>query len=731
MNGKVFELSSDEKTLLKKTDLTPLKDFLSATLEGKQYVLWKLYSFQHLPVELISGIYEEFLPKEVGTIYTPPFLAQFLVDQSMPMNEPKEKFKVFDPACGSGVFLVLAFKRLIEWWTLIKFQKTKTISYPDLKTLKNILKSSIYGVDRNLEAVKIAIFSLSIALCEYYEPAKYWTELKFDDLSEDNILNKNFFQYIEEYKKSDFDLVIGNPPFKNFDQKESRDDHAVQIYNQEKTNKEIPVPQEQIAFLFLKYSMKLLKPNGLLCMIMPAAPLLYNNTLEYRNKTIFEKYNVPQVLDFTFLADSLFQKKGTKAKKDKSKNKEEKNTSANVSVATIFVENKEPDDESILHVVVRNTVLSKSKQYFEIDSYDFHYVSKQDVLDKEWIWKANLMGGGRIVDLIARLKELPTLGKFIEDKVKNNGWLFSAGYQAISRTGEQKVLADYITGKKVILPEAIQKDGTINESMYFIEESGLFNRPKTKSLFEGPLLLIYKTISDSKLRIGITKNSILFKENIIGLKCEQHEFNLLYNAFYNLFTSSELHKFYLICTSGRVIITRETEYNTDNLKSLPFPENEKELKLSKLEEIIVDDVLNYYSKFGSHNQELDANVNDEQLLEYGDLLCKILNSVYEKNQNKFYQSQIIKTSSFIYNSFHYTNSPIARKDLIKVQDTLESSFEKLIKKKTQSTIINRIVLFYNDNSIYFIKPKNYRFWLKSIAIKDADEVLVDLIEAGY
>jgi methylase of polypeptide subunit release factors len=306
MNGKVFELSSEEFKILKKANLKPLVEFLSAKKDGKQYVFWALYSFNHLPVELISGIYEEFLPEEKGTIYTPLQLVQLLIDQSMPLHKPQPDLKILDPACGSGIFLVSAFKRKVEWWKIQNYKKTGEFKNPDLKTLKRILKESIFGIDIKEEAVKIAIFSLSIALCDYLEPTKIWTELRFDDLSEKNILAKNFFTFLKENKSSDFDLIIGNPPFKNFDKDESRDEEALKIHNKELEQKELTSPGKQIAYLFLKYSMNLLKPDGLLCLVMPSHPLLYNNTLSYRNKTIFEKYNVPQILDFTFLDNSLF-----------------------------------------------------------------------------------------------------------------------------------------------------------------------------------------------------------------------------------------------------------------------------------------------------------------------------------------------------------------------------------------------------------------------------------------
>ncbi|MCB1189395.1 MAG: hypothetical protein H7A23_01785 [Leptospiraceae bacterium] len=117
-NGSVFDNFSDqEKQQLKQTDLEVIANFLTAKLDiaKEQYFLWEQYSFNHLPVELISSIYERFLPRKKGVIYTPPFLVNFLIDEVMPLNDcslenyfNKDllRYKILGPSCGSGVFLV-------------------------------------------------------------------------------------------------------------------------------------------------------------------------------------------------------------------------------------------------------------------------------------------------------------------------------------------------------------------------------------------------------------------------------------------------------------------------------------------------------------------------------------------------------------------------------------------------------------------------------------------------
>jgi hypothetical protein len=116
-NGEIFKLKETEKENLINTDLELFASFLEGS-EGGQGTFWPLYSFNDLPIELISNIYENFLGKNPGVVYTPPYLVNFLIDETMPLDKPNTDFKVLDPACGSGIFLVAAYRRLIYWWRI-------------------------------------------------------------------------------------------------------------------------------------------------------------------------------------------------------------------------------------------------------------------------------------------------------------------------------------------------------------------------------------------------------------------------------------------------------------------------------------------------------------------------------------------------------------------------------------------------------------------------------------
>ena len=150
-NGGIFSLSIDDQITLKNTNLEFLASFLEGTIVGTQRVFWEEYSFKHIPIELISNFYEEFLPKEKnessgqekkkdsGAVYTPAFLVNFLIDECLPLSSKQlnGNVKLIDASCGSGIFLVMAFKRLVQRWRILNRKEGK-LADTNPSILKNI-----------------------------------------------------------------------------------------------------------------------------------------------------------------------------------------------------------------------------------------------------------------------------------------------------------------------------------------------------------------------------------------------------------------------------------------------------------------------------------------------------------------------------------------------------------------------------------------------------------------
>jgi hypothetical protein len=130
------------------------------------------YNFRYIPIELVSAVYDRFLGeeedlrREQGAYYTPMFLADAVVSQVWDRLSPeiRERGLYLDPACGSGVFLVRLFQRLCEHWR--STHRSRIIPWASLVT---ILKQ-INGWDLNGSAVRVAVFSLYVALLEEVSP---------------------------------------------------------------------------------------------------------------------------------------------------------------------------------------------------------------------------------------------------------------------------------------------------------------------------------------------------------------------------------------------------------------------------------------------------------------------------------------------------------------------------------------------------------------------------------
>ena len=184
------------------------------------------YRFNKIPILLISHIYEQFLNPErrrgEGIVFTPENVVEYIIEEVFKSNNIKSKIKegtitVLDPSCGSGIFIVKFFERLIEEKERIL---NKSLSLDD-KT--ELLKNSVFGIDTDNKALRIAAFSLYLKIFEDVNPNIIEEEVfkkhgegkkhfMFPGLKDHNlILGNSLFDDIFLNKK--FDLIFGNPPW--------------------------------------------------------------------------------------------------------------------------------------------------------------------------------------------------------------------------------------------------------------------------------------------------------------------------------------------------------------------------------------------------------------------------------------------------------------------------------------------------------------------------------------
>ena len=115
-----------------------------------------------LDTRFLGDLYQdlsEFAKSTYALLQTPEFIEEFILDQTMEpalAERPLEGFKIIDPTCGSGHFLLGAFDRLVKRW------QKEAPAYNPRQVVEKALES-VVGVDINPFAVAIARFRLLIA----------------------------------------------------------------------------------------------------------------------------------------------------------------------------------------------------------------------------------------------------------------------------------------------------------------------------------------------------------------------------------------------------------------------------------------------------------------------------------------------------------------------------------------------------------------------------------------
>jgi len=165
--------------------------------------------------------------KGAGQYFTPRLLIQTIVRCVKPDPRVSSNFKIGDPACGTGGFLVCAY----EW--LLQEAKGSF----DRETAKRIRTSTYYGDDLVARPRRLALMNLYL---HQVEPHISGNDSIYDPPG-----------------PTRFDVILTNPPFgtKGADQSPVRDDFVV-----ETSNKQLN---------FVQHVMTILKPGGRAAMVVP------------------------------------------------------------------------------------------------------------------------------------------------------------------------------------------------------------------------------------------------------------------------------------------------------------------------------------------------------------------------------------------------------------------------------------------------------------------------------
>jgi type I restriction-modification system DNA methylase subunit len=687
-NGDVFELPETEHKLTTK-ELRRFADLVEArTLKSQRY-LWQQFSFQYIPVEVLSHLYQHFAQKGKGAVFTPPILANLMLDFVMPYERLTGQERVFDPTCGSGIFLVGAFRRLVHFW------RSRTgWKQPDVATLKAILKRSIFGIELQEEAIHLTAFSLALAVCDALLPNVIWRELRFDKLVGTNLQNGDFSDRLESLraatKGEPFDVVVGNPPFL------SKLTDAAQCYRKEQERKG-SIPDNQMAYFIAEQAVSLLKDDGKLCLIQPHG-FLYNEKARPFQKAFLSANQLDAVLDLTSIR-KLYDGADPK------------------TVALLVTKQKPEDGHRIRHLTFRRTFSIKQRIAFELDHYDRHLVAQEFAEKYPWIWRANLLGGGRLSSLAARLDAMPKLAQVLEDKK----WDYGEGF-VLAKSGRRES-APWLTDKPFLPTGAFTEDG-IDESRIGTVAAKKFRSAYSEERFSAPLVLIKEV--DTLPCTMWNKGFLAYRHQIVGIHAPSREEGHLRNFYTRFKSNRSVLRASCAIFGTRALSSKATSILKRDIDALPWPRNGDGWDLSRWETLLCDDVVNFTSEFvrlGQNSRLLSEQVTPDVLTSFSKVFVEMLGSVYENLQ--IGAAGLLDGLAF--QAFYFGD----RSEVDWPSDWSRKLREIVYVTHGDALRTVRMLRFYERNTLVMVKPDRLRYWISSTAVRDADETLVDLRRQGY
>ncbi len=742
--------------------LERLADFVSGRVEIKrgQMSLWPLYSFDTIPLEFISSIYEEFVSNrenKQGEHYTPGYLVDFILDKVLPWNGHQWDLKILDPACGSGIFLVKAFQRLAYRWKNAHPGEEPTAAF-----LRSLLERNFFGVDIDPAAVRVASFSLYLAMCDEIDPRHYWKQVKFPHLRNHTIKNADFFRddtrgFRTEADAAQYDLIIGNAPWGA----KSLTQHARQWAKAPKHRWD--TSNEQGGTLFLAKAAMLAKEDGRVCLIQPASALLFNRNptaLKFR-KQLFLTYSIEEIVNLSAIRFDLFP-------------------NATSPACIITLAPPPPGDMPLAYWCPKQHHAGEGGHRIIIDAHDLNWVYPEEAATDPWVWTALSWGGRRDYELIRRLRSdvrRHTLESLVSD---GKGWFSTNGFKR--RPSQAKPYTDRLRLSILEDHEFWNDCSVVSDVGRFPQNiNPLFERPRELQLFRLPKLIMKQswTMDEGRFKAVLVDSfdgqdtHLLFSQSFYGVSAP----DTASLAALALALNSIFAVYYFFLTGGRVNSYRPTLLKED-VEQIPVPSaaisirelsemqpmelDEKAFQiygLKQVERVLIEDFyqVTLQDFKGQENSPGRQPVpsgppdrSEQMLTAYCECFLKVLHAGFGDDKPisaTIFQVNIAEPPPYCLIAFHLDlpgRKPITI-ETVDNQDLLDQLYQLNLDDPSQQTdpgigsiFYRRIARVYQSAlidghqcpTIYVIKPNLVRYWTRSAAFRDADEVAADILAWG-
>ena len=586
-NGDMFPESKDERQAVAADPeyLRRVQGFLRGDPDpGKPQLFFFAYKFDVIPIELISSIYEEFYGAKKSdegdrsTHYTPPALVDYLLSQILTADRLSKRPRILDPAVGSGIFLVEAFRRLVRY--RVHAQGGRRLS---ARQLRKILRDQLAGIDIDGEAVRVAAFSLYLALLHYQErrdilahikQGRALPNLKYErqttrDAQQrfDILLEANTFDVESAIAESDeaarrrfsagwADIVVGNPPWGSPGRGEKeRDAREALDVALEWCGEDRPVGDREWSQAFIHKAIDLLRDAGHAGLLVSTGVFFKSHprSRAFRTKWL-TSVELTRVVNFAHVRDIFFQGESRAS------------GAQSPFAAVVFQKGKPPNDGHVFEYwSAKKTAMVQGMQSVVLSQPDLRALSQAKLAADDRLWKVYWWGGHRDEALISALDLETPLEEMTVDRTQLAD-CFGQGFKeggpgklskALKKYSELPVKSFYRYGplptdKLQSPPAKVHYEGNLN-------------------LYEGLRLLVRRGIHEKDTPKGrivarLATKPFCFRNSIHGLRLPDGadpEAKVLLGIFW-----SSLARYYFWLTAGSWLW--HNEIHLEHVRRMPI-----------------------------------------------------------------------------------------------------------------------------------------------------------------
>lgn len=758
-NGNIFTVERDEQISADQLQLIK-KCFISGndnTPQTQLFENWRLFDFSIIQIELLSEIYENFLfktdpklKKKTGTYYTPPALVEFMLNEKLPISKTEKNYnvKILDPSCGSGIFLVESFKRLVK-----RYENQHKEKLTDFDKLKKLLTDNIFGIELHPQAIKVAAFSLYLALVDSLDPKTLWQKRKHrlpnlinnpndKSLKEqgENLFCIDTIEQNKEIDSNEFDLIVGNPPFGTRELTKSIRNYC----DKEGFAKEMVLP-------FL-HKATTLAPKGEIALIFNTK-VLTNTGGTYQNfrEWLFNKCYVEKVFNFSILRNA-HKNFGGQLFGD-----------ATGPISIVYYQKELPKNPSdkIAYYAPKTFIKSNVIDGLSIDSTDLKYLPREECQKNDTkIWKIVMWGGTNDWRLLQRLNnEYLTIKEYFKEKNIDYGVGFELSNPLDKPNSEIKKLP-------IHTPDNILKYYTPTSNYRINAEK--FRRLGKIKAYKTSHILLNEGIKVNENRLSLLSSFVDYKsaysKGIVGIYSKNNDTTLL--KLLTVYLNSDFVRYYAFLTTSSWGIERDVVKHKE-LFEAPFLIEKLDKKQVNHIVKLFDEKL-YNKEFYTVNKAVENEINEiilscltenekyniQHLLnnielfhkkeksvalypvlqshtkEYGEIISNELNEFLE-GQDLFVNTTVFSIDRFtplmmIKLSHDKTKNDVSLSDA-SIEKELKILDKNLWEKKGENIYFRKKLNYKTGDDIFIIRPNQRRFWSKSMAIEDASELILEIL----